>query len=217
MQKFLFCGLLYFICAQSYFLLTEATTPEVCPEIVSRASWGASAPLEADYIVIPVKNVIIHHTETPECTSKSQCSTRVKNIQRYHMENLEFHDIGYKCVKIKPQFVLCIINNYDFSFLVGGDGRVYEGAGWHKVGAHARGYNDKSLGLAFIGDFKSELPFRKQLQAAKDLLQCGVELGELDRQYKLFGALQVRPTDSPGMKLYREIKKWVHFTDSPPH
>lgn len=39
------------------------------------------------------------------------------------------------------------------SFLIGGDGRVYEGAGWHTVGAHTYGYNRNGLGLAFIGDF----------------------------------------------------------------
>lgn len=37
--------------------------------------------------------------------------------------------------------------------MIGGDGRVYEGAGWHTVGAHTYGYNRKGLGIAFIGDF----------------------------------------------------------------
>lgn len=41
------------------------------------------------------------------------------------------------------------------SFMIGGDGQIYEGAGWHKVGAHARGWNSKSLGVGFIGDFQS--------------------------------------------------------------
>lgn len=41
-----------------------------------------------------------------------------------------------------------------FSFLIGGDGKVYEGVGFHKVGAHTRGYNTRSLGIAFIGNFQ---------------------------------------------------------------
>lgn len=36
---------------------------------------------------------------------------------------------------------------------MGGDGKIYEAAGWHKVGAHTIGYNTRSLGLAFIGTF----------------------------------------------------------------
>lgn len=55
------------------------------------------------------------------------------------------------------EFILLIYSkNYSFSFLVGGDSRIYEGAGWHKVGAHTRGFNTRSLGISFIGDFSSK-------------------------------------------------------------
>jgi hypothetical protein len=37
--------------------------------------------------------------------------------------------------------------------LVGGDGNVYEGRGWHKVGAHTYGFNKRSVGIALIGEF----------------------------------------------------------------
>lgn len=40
-----------------------------------------------------------------------------------------------------------------YSFLIGDDGRVYEGAGWHTLGAHTYGYNRNGLGIAFIGNF----------------------------------------------------------------
>lgn len=48
-------------------------------------------------------------------------------------------------------YLYCVIY---FSFLIGGDGKVYEGVGFHKVGAHTRGYNTRSLGIAFIGNFQ---------------------------------------------------------------
>lgn len=102
-----------------------------------------------------------------------------------------------------------------FSFMIGGDGYVYEGAGWHKVGAHTRGYNSRSIGIAFIGNFIESLPNRKQLDAAKRLLQCGVDLGELSDRYKLIGARQVSSTQSPGLKLYQEIQKWKNFAKVP--
>ena len=38
------------------------------------------------------------------------------------------------------------------SFLVGNDGRVYEGVGWTIQGMHTQGYNNVSLGLAFFGN-----------------------------------------------------------------
>lgn len=37
------------------------------------------------------------------------------------------------------------------SFLVGDDGRVYEGVGWNVQGTHTPGYSNASLGLAFFG------------------------------------------------------------------
>jgi N-acetylmuramoyl-L-alanine amidase len=40
-----------------------------------------------------------------------------------------------------------------FSFLIGGDGEIFEGRGWSKVGAHAPNYNDKSIGICLIGSF----------------------------------------------------------------
>nr|BAE78510.1 Tm-peptidoglycan recogntition protein-SA precursor [Tenebrio molitor] len=177
--------------------LSGSTIPRICPEIISRTRWGARTPLEVDYSLIPIENVVVHHTVTHTCDSESECATLLRNVQNFHMENLEFHDIGY-------------------NFLVAGDGQIYEGAGWHKVGAHTRGYNTRSLGLAFIGNFTSQLPVQKQLKVAKDFLQCGVELGELSKNYKLFGARQVSSTSSPGLKLYRELQDWPHFTRSPP-
>lgn len=45
-----------------------------------------------------------------------------------------------------------------FRFIIGGNGKVYEGAGW-KVGAHTRGWNDRAIGISFIGDFRGKNKF----------------------------------------------------------
>lgn len=46
------------------------------------------------------------------------------------------------------QSVICFLAH---SFLVGDDGRVYEGVGWNIQGSHDQGYNNISLGIAFFG------------------------------------------------------------------
>lgn len=43
-----------------------------------------------------------------------------------------------------------------FSFVVGGDGLVFEGRGWGVVGAHTKGHNHDTLGIAFMGNYTSE-------------------------------------------------------------
>lgn len=44
------------------------------------------------------------------------------------------------------------------SFLIGDDGRVYEGVGWNIQGLHTQGYNNVSLGLAFFGTKEGNSP-----------------------------------------------------------
>ncbi len=48
---------------------------------------------------------------------------------------------------------LCLSSS---SFLISGDGVVYEGRGWGVVGAHAKEHNFNSVGIAFMGNFNGE-------------------------------------------------------------
>ncbi|GJQ80275.1 PGRPS1 [Trypoxylus dichotomus] len=168
----------------------------MCPKIVTKNDWGARAAATVDYSIIPLKYVIVHHTLTPSCKCESACADLLKNLQNFHMDIQGFHDIGY-------------------NFLVGGDGNVYEGAGWHRVGAHTKHYNTKAIGLAFVGNFTSKLPNKKQLHATGRFLKCAIERGEIDRRYKLLGARTVSATQSPGLALFREIQRWEHFSRVP--
>lgn len=60
------------------------------------------------------------------------------------------------------------------SFLIGNDGRVYEGTGWHKVTAHTYGYNRIGLGIAFIGDFSGK--FLLQSLFSKNINSCSLQM-----------------------------------------
>ena len=62
-----------------------------------------------------------------------------------------------------------------YNFLVGGDGRVYVGRGWTRLGAHNRGYNSQSIGIAFLGTFNTETPSERMASAAHSLIQSGVQ------------------------------------------
>jgi len=57
---------------------------------------------------------------------------------------------------------------------------VYEGRGWDAEGAHATGHNDQSIGIAIIGDFNGRLPNTATLNAAKELILCGVIMVSLN-------------------------------------
>lgn len=81
------------------------------------------------------------------------------------------------------------------------------------MGAHAPNYNNKSIGICFIGDYRTLLPNKNMLKAGDELIQCGVEGGHIDENYKLVGHRQVRNTECPGDKFYTYVQTMSHWTD----
>lgn len=164
---------------------------------VERNEWGAQPPLEPlRKMKLPVPYVIISHTATDFCSTQSECTFHVRFAQTFHIESRNWSDIAY-------------------NFLVGGDGLAYVGRSWDYVGAHAFNFNNKSIGISFIGTFISIVPPKSQLQAAQKIIEIGVKAGKISPDYKLLGHRQVSTTVSPGDALYNEIKKWPHWSPKP--
>ncbi|XP_073943285.1 peptidoglycan recognition protein-like [Choristoneura fumiferana] len=163
--------------------------------VLTKKDWGGLTPRRVEYLPRPVELVIIQHTASPTCSTDSGCAELVRNIQNYFLDILDYSDIG-------P------------SFLIGGNGKVYEGAGWIHKGAHTIGYNGKSIGISFIGNFNNDDPTPQALAAAKALIKCGVTKGHLTRDYKLVGHRQLIAIEGPGRKLYQEIRTWPDWTDN---
>ncbi|CAM4701522.1 unnamed protein product, partial [Caretta caretta] len=107
-----------------------------CPHIVSLRQWGAGPPKSRVPLRTPVPYIILHHTAGNRCYTQASCSRQVGGIQNYHMNYQCWPDTGY-------------------TFLVGGDGRVYKGRGWRTRRAHARNWSHKSLGISFMGSFSN--------------------------------------------------------------
>uniref|UniRef100_A0A1Y1LQB5 Peptidoglycan-recognition protein n=1 Tax=Photinus pyralis TaxID=7054 RepID=A0A1Y1LQB5_PHOPY len=165
------------------------------PRIISRSEWGARSSWKPPQTLEenPAPNVIIHHSTGPSCENEHSCKSRVKSFQNYHMDTNRWNDIGY-------------------NFLVGEDGNVYEGRGWGKVGAHAPGYNTRSIGICVIGNYESRLPNRAALEAVQNLIAFGAAKGYITYDYALRGHRQVTATLCPGNALYNEITTWGHYT-----
>jgi len=175
--------------------LCWATSLEVatqCPgvELVSRAEWGAKPRKgERENITEPVDYVIIHHTAGQECSNFDRCALIVRGIQNYHMNDRGWDDIGY-------------------SFLIGGNGQVFIGRDWGTVGAHTYHYNSVAYGISFLGTFIDHLPTEKAMDAAKKLIQCGVDQGFIKADYGLYGHRDAGCTECPGKKFYESLSSW---------
>ncbi|XP_076163182.1 peptidoglycan recognition protein S3 isoform X2 [Ptiloglossa arizonensis] len=135
-------------------------------------------------------------TVTPGCDTKLKCTSRVESIYSHHVNDFGWSDIGY-------------------SFLIGGDGNVYEGCSWNQEGAHTYGYNKKSIGIAFIGNFQENFASDKMLEAAHKLILCGKSQGILRENVRVLGARQVGSTASPGLELFNQIQNWPEWTSQP--
>ena len=98
--------------------------------------------------------LFVHHSAGRDCTSVDDCAAEVRAIQNYHMDGNGWSDIGY-------------------TFLVGGDGSIFEGRGWNVVGAHTYGFNSVGYGIDFIGTFTSKNP----TQAAQDAYKAFAAVG----------------------------------------
>ncbi|XP_075063060.1 N-acetylmuramoyl-L-alanine amidase [Mixophyes fleayi] len=170
-----------------------------CPAVIPRCMWeakpykGTPTPLQT-----PLANIYIHHTYEPSkpCASFQDCAADMRSMQRFHQQDRGWDDIGY-------------------SFVAGSDGYLYEGRGWHWVGAHTKGHNFIGYGVSFIGNFMSSVPESRIMNLVKDrFLKCAVRSGYISSNYTLQGHRQVGITSCPGDALYQEITSWDHFKET---
>ncbi|XP_055634644.1 peptidoglycan-recognition protein LB isoform X2 [Toxorhynchites rutilus septentrionalis] len=165
-----------------------------CLPYVTREAWDAMPPRSVEKFPGPIPYVIIHHSYEPAaCFDYQECRKAMQSMQRFHQLDRGWNDIGY-------------------SFAVGGDGRVYQGRGFNVVGAHAPRYNDKSVGICMIGDWRFDLPPKNMLLAVQSFIDYGVRHNIIAANYTLIGHRQVRPTECPGDRLYKEIQTWPHYS-----
>ncbi|NXF00111.1 PGRP2 amidase, partial [Menura novaehollandiae] len=167
-----------------------------CPAIVPRCMWGAR-PYRGTprSLRLPLGSVFIHHTLEPArpCRSFGACGRAMRAMQSFHQDSRAWDDIGY-------------------SFVVGSDGYLYEGRGWHWVGAHTKGYNTRGFGVGIVGDFSAALPDPDTLALVRDeFLPCAVRSGHIRPDFTLRGHRQLVHTECPGNALFQEIQSWPGF------
>lgn len=129
--------------------------PVTEPKIVTRAQWGAAAPVRCEANSATIKAVTVHHTAGSNVYTAAQAPGIVRGIQNYHAVTLGWCDIGY-------------------NFLIDKYGTIYEGkAGGTRMpvhGAHAASWNDDTVGISFMMNSDSFNPDGATMEAAARLL-----------------------------------------------
>jgi flagellar hook assembly protein FlgD len=109
--------------------------------------------------------VVVHHTAGRNAYTQAEAAAIVKGIQLYHVRGNGWNDIGY-------------------NYLVDRFGTVYEGryGGIDKavVGAHARGFNTGSAGIALLGTYSGQAPTKAAQTALTALIAWRLDLAHVD-------------------------------------
>jgi hypothetical protein len=156
------------------------------PRIITRRGWGANENLRERGFVYTksVKAAFVHHTASGNKYSCSQVPSIIRSIYRYHVVSSGWRDIGY-------------------NFLVDKCGNIYEGraGGVDKavMGAHTRGFNTNSMGIAVIGSFGKTKPTDAALKAISRLTAWKLGLYGANPRGKTY-------LKSAGGNLYRKGK-----------
>lgn len=154
------------------------------PTIISRAAWGASKA-KGEYTNHTPRKLVVHHSTEPDVAAYRGAAS-VKGIQDFHMNSRGWMDIGYH-------------------FLVGPDGKIFQGRPETVVGAHSPP-NVDMVGICVIGNYE---PGKDPL-SADTLESLNQLLAHLCGKYQIktagiFGHRNFRQTDCPGGVLYGKL------------
>ncbi|MGH7481350.1 MAG: peptidoglycan recognition protein family protein [Longimicrobiales bacterium] len=137
----------------------------------SRAEWGAAHGRGRRLHGGPLELVIVHHSWRPHLdawASPEEEAASVRGIERFHAVENGWAGIGY-------QWLACQ------------SGRIYEGRGWDRSGAHTAGYNSVSVGICLLIDGNAHSPTSEAMDAIELVIRAGVDTGHLERRYQVRG------------------------------
>jgi flagellar hook assembly protein FlgD len=167
----------------------RATAAAGMPRVVARSAWLADEaivkgkPAYADVL----RMAHVHHTAGTNTYTRLQAPAVVRAIQLYHVKGNGWNDIGYNA-------------------LVDRFGTVYEGrAGGldrNVVGAHARGFNTGSFGIALMGDFRTVDPPAAAVDALVKTLAWRLDLAHLDPLSTFNGVSSGNERFTPGIAVF---------------
>lgn len=161
--------------------------PEVSPRplpapVVGRRLWGSGDPRQPYGLRGPLRAVVLHHTngapESLEAGDPHAEAAYVRRIQRGHFER-GFDDIGYH-------------------FVIMPSGRIFLGRPTWAVGAHVKGHNADTVGIALAGDFNSQGPTPQAIGAIGHVRGKLIPAGTA---VPLLGHSDLAAKDCPGASL----------------
>jgi N-acetylmuramoyl-L-alanine amidase len=136
-----------------------------------------------------VNKIVIHYTDTPP-----DRDVTVEDITRWHQEK-EYITIGYH-------------------YYIDIQGKRHKGRPLEQVGAHVRGHNGDSIGIAFAGTKHPTEPNKSTMNDLQEweLVKLLSELREVWPDAEILGHRDLAATECPGF----DVREWVRFGEGSP-
>ncbi len=159
------------------------------PTIVPRSAWLADETIrrgEPSYAPA-VRLAFVHHTAGGNVYTREQAPAIVRAIQTYHVKGNGWNDIGYNA----------LVDRYGTVY----EGR-YGGIARNVVGAHARGFNTGSFGIAYLGNFEAADPPQPGLDALAAAIAWKLDVAHVDAASSLTAISAGNERFNPGIPVF---------------
>jgi N-acetylmuramoyl-L-alanine amidase len=155
--------------------------------LVARSKWTKNVPRSNSRPIGRVTRITIHHTAEHGSVATLPDIEVVRRIENYHRNGRKWCAIGYH-------------------YLIGKDGRVYEGRPANLQGAHVLSENENNIGISMMGDFQNKLPSTRQLAALKAFLEDTRDRFKVSKN-RVYGHRDLNRSVCPGDALYAWLRK----------
>jgi LysM repeat protein len=155
--------------------------------LVKRSQWTKVKPTTNARAMGKVTRLTIHHTSEHGGLVGLPDIEVIKRIENYHRNGKHWCAIGYH-------------------YLVGKDGRVYEGRPTTLQGAHVLSENENNVGISMIGDYDKKMPSARQLSALQAFLDDSRDKYRVSKS-RVYGHRDLNRSICPGDALYNWLKR----------
>lgn len=200
----MFC--LSFICggvvSYAIFGRKDAIIINECPDIETTTKLSSTSTIDYSdmkLLNLPIKRIIIGETSENEgdsCHTTNEC---LQKIQKIRDENPDMIDVPW-------------------NFLIGGNGKVYEGRGYRYEGQHtmdvnASDYNEIGIGIGFLGNYHNIKPSSDMVEALKLFINELINEGVIENEHHIFFQDDLIYKEQEATELKKSLKELENFYD----
>lgn len=170
--------------------------------VITRAQWGAGPKRGSDVSAkLPWGEVVIHTEAGSQRAPASEGTEKgwIRAIEAFHVGPSRGWD------------------GIAYSFLIAPSGRIFEGRGWGRSGAHTEGRNSIAAGICFLGHGDKWPATDAQWASTRWLIGEGIRLGKLQRRPKISGHKDYsqKGKTCPGTLIYPLLQAKLAGIDGP--